>query len=64
MAKATAELCEVRLNTLCVFDREEEGGGEVKWERVVGRREREGKRQRNDQLAIKTKHLNRCCRKL
>ena len=42
----------------------EEGGGEVQWERVVGRREREGKRQRNDQLAIKTKHLNRCCRKL
>lgn len=41
MAKATAELCEVRLNILCVFQREEEGGGEVKWEGVVGRREGE-----------------------
>lgn len=41
MAKATAELCEVRPSILCVFEREEEGGGEVKWEGVVGRREGE-----------------------
>ena len=28
-------------HTVCVFEREEEGGGEVKWEGVVGRREGE-----------------------
>ena len=47
MAKATAELCEVRLNILRVFQREEEGGGEVKWEGVVGRRE--GEREGGDE---------------
>lgn len=58
MAKATAELCEVRLNILCVFEREEEGGGEVKWEGVIGRKEGERGRGRDREMISWL-----CCRK-
>ena len=58
MAKATAELCEVRLNILCVCLREKrKGEGRLSGMGWLGEergREREGKRQKSDQLAIKT----------